>query len=471
MTRRQTVLRAALLLTAALLILTIILRYLPWMNVTERPEPSAPVLSPVPTPISVLVLPISFSLRELEHRLSMGLPDPLVEANTRSSGRHFHIRVLRAGEPKLLGKGRDLEFSLPVSFTVDAPSEGFLKPRLHTEGQVTLRMEVRFDIAEDWHPRVSAQARFDWQRRPFVRLGPFKIGVTGLIGEQIQKALDKQARKLEFEAARSLEIRDKADKAWRELHEPKSLRREPPVWLTMQPQAVHWATPQADKDTLRFTLALSTILNTVAGAQPSLSAMAPLPKLQRGLPQVGGFHLGMPVVLDFKGIAKELRRTQAGRRISVRGGAVVLRDFEVYAAGERLVLGVEFEADGIGPWLDTRGRVYLTGVPRYNLDQRQLSVEQFDFTRRVNNPLVRLLSWVVQAPLREAMQEKMRWDVTDDLLRAQEDLSADLNRELGNGLSLWGEVSQLALGHVSLIERGIELRFEATGELALMFGF
>lgn len=460
-----------LALLFVLLVLWWVMRWVPWMNVTERPTPSVPLTAMAAPQASVLVLPMSFSLRELEQRLLKEIPESLVVAQTRSSGRTFHIRVVRAGEPKLLGKGADLELTLPVRFHVEAPSEGFFEPRLHTEGQVLLRIVVRFDLDADWHPVVHATAQFSWQRKPVVRLGPFKIGVAGLIGKQIQKALDKQARKLEVSAATSLEIHEKVGRAWQDLHEAKRLRREPPIWMSIQPQALYWATPHADHEALHFSLALSAVLNTVAGATPPATPMAPLPKLKHGLPAERGFHLGLPVVLDYDGIADELRRTQAGRRIPVDGGAVVLRDFEVYAAGDRLVLGVEFEADGVGPWFDTRGRVYLTGIPRYDAAQRRLSLEQFDFTRRVDNPLVRLISWAVQTSLRDELQQKMHWDVTEDLLAAQEDLSEDLNRELGNGLSMWGEVSQLTLRQVGLTEQGIALEFEADGELALMFGF
>lgn len=460
-------------MAAALLLILLFLSWpwLPGMALTQRPPLLAPSSDAAPATPSFLRLPIAFSLRELERRLETAFKDPLLDTQSRSDGRTYQIRVNRRGAARLLGESEKLTLILPLAFDVNSPGGGLFQPRLHTSGEVSVHVALEFGISPDWQLQVQLRPRFDWDRHPYVYVGPFRFKISGIIGREIQKALEKQATKLEQEALNSLEIRSKAEQAWRGLFTPRQLRKEPEVWLTVLPRSLHWLPPSSDEETLTLTLGLLADLNTVAGGKPAGLEPTPLPPLAQQMPEQGGFRLNMPVLLDFEGIEQELRRTQSGRQITLDGGVIELHDFEVYASRERLVVGVEFIANAKGPWLDTRGKVYFTGVPSYDADTRTLSLSEFDFTQRVNNPLVHWASWILRDSLRADLARQLSWDATQPLLRAQDDLSGDLNRSLGNGLTLWGEVTGLDLQGLSLMRQGLELRFAARGELVLMYGF
>lgn len=458
------------MLALLLALFTLVVRQFPSLDITQRPQPIAPVVSSTAVAPSWLALPITIPLEDLAARLGEDMPKMLVEKRVEKHNRHINIKVWRTGELRIEGENNQLRLLLPVAFDADAPDEGLFEPHLHTSGKVLVRADVTLGINNDWQPQVSVRPSFTWVRKPYFYIGPFKIHIAGLLGEEIQEALDKQARKLQDKVAGSLKLKHKAERAWKKLFEPKRLSRKPLSWLVMQPQSIHWQAPHSDAQNLYLSLGLVARLSTVLGPKPGGYAPTPLPPLSKQLAKPLGFRLQVPVLLDFAGIDASLLHKLGGRRVQLNHGALVLRGFETYASGQRLVLGVQFQAQGLlGDWLNTRGSVYLTGVPHYDPATRVISVSDFNFTRQVDNPLVSFASWVLQDKLRQTLGQQLQWDATGEILDAQEDLNDDLNQPLGDGLYLAGELTQLQLLDMQLTARGIVLRFDAQGQAALRY--
>ncbi|MCI0354714.1 MAG: DUF4403 family protein, partial [Acidobacteria bacterium] len=248
------------------------------------------------------------------------------------------------------------------------------------------------------------------------------------------------------------------------------LRESPETWLSIAPRELFLEPIAADDTDVRLTLGISAVLTTHVGSRPPPVPLQALPPLRQTLPEQRGFDIRLPVRLNYQGLLAELRAAQTGREIRLERGSVTLRDFEAYTSGRDLVLGVRFKGDAPGWWWDTLGTVYFTGTPVYDADTRQLRVENFNFTRQVDNPLVGTASWVLQDSLRQYLSQQLVWDATEHILRAQERFNQDLNRSLGEGFQLWGEISHLNFEDLRAEAEGLAVNLRAGGELAILAG-
>lgn len=459
------------------MILVVLLGVLVWLfvprdfallDITQRPTPYVEPRPPAEPPLSFVTIPISLSMQELERRANAELPEQFVNKQKKYAGRRLAVSVVRTGPAKVSGKDNILRLQFPLAFSVYGKRESFFEPRVKTNGALTVFAEFELGIAEDWTPQVKTRATFHWDRKPRVRWGPFSVRVSDALGEEIQEVLDKKAADMREKARESLDLKKKAEDGWKRLHEPRLLRESPQTWLAIAPRELFLEPVEVDEANVRLTLGISAVLSTHVGSQPPPTPLQPLPPLKQRPPQQRGFDIRVPVFLNYEGLLTELRAAQTGKQIELPQGTVTLRDFEAYTAGRELVIGVSFKGDADGWWWDTQGKVYFTGVPAYDPDTRQLRVENFNFTREVDNPLVQSATWVLQDRLRQEIAQELVWDVTDSILRAQEEFNQDLNRSLGEDMQLWGEIGYLNFEDLRTEADGLAVNLRAEGELAIL---
>jgi hypothetical protein len=452
MARRMRMLWVAGLGALALAAWFVLPRLLPELTLTQRPREYAEPAPIQDTPVSYVSLPVELPLAELERRLTQDIDASLARAR---EDRDF--RAWRNGPLRLRAEGRSLRLSLPLAFRSSAGPD--------TRGSFVVQTRITADIAPDWRPRVSVHSGFNWTRRPRIRLLGVKLRVSGVVGRAIRKKLRELDDDLRARIEAALTLKPRAQVWWRDLHQPRQLSADPPVWLAVHPQALYFQPPAGDGRTLRLMLGLRARLTTAVAAEPSPLPPTPLPALQRATGDERGFALHLPVLADYRGLAAELNQALVGRRIELERGAITPTGFQLYSSGRSLVIGVEFHSDAPGFWLDTRGTVYFTGEPRFEPQTRILRIENFDFTRRLNNPLLSTATWVLQDSLRAQLQQRLVWDLGERLQAGARKLSEQLNQPLGDKLQLSGKVEQLNLTGIECRAEGIRIGLEARGQL------
>jgi hypothetical protein len=427
-------------------------RLLPELTLTQPPREYAEAVAAEQTPLSHVSLPVELPLSELERRLTQD-----IDASLARKREDKDFKAWRSGPLRLQARNRIVTLTLPLSFTSrDGPN---------TKGSLVVTTRISADISPDWKPRVSVKSSFDWTRKPKIRLMLFRVRVSGLVGRALRKKLAEMDADLKARIETALTLEPRAQAWWQGLYEPRQLSDDPPVWLAVHPHALYFEPLGGDGENLRLMLGVRARLATVVAAQPPAQPPERLPPLQRATRADEGFALYLPVLADYRGLEAELREALAGRRIELERGAITPTDFRLYTSGRSLVIGVDFNGDAPGFWFDTRGTVYFTGEPRFDPQTRILSIEQFTFTRRLNNPLLSTATWVLQDSLRTQMQQRLTWDLGERLRQGAGRLSEQLNQPLGDELRLSGAVEHLNLTGIECRAEGIHIGLEARGQL------
>jgi hypothetical protein len=429
---------------------------MPEMALTQRPREFSEISADSEWPLSRVGLEVEVPLAELERRLAQD-----IDASLARERKDRDFRAWRSGALRLQQKGRALLLTLPLSFKSSAGPD--------TKGSLVVQTAIVADIAPDWRPRVDVVSRFSWTRRPRIRLLGVKLRVSGVIGRAISDKLRDLDTDLKAKIEAALTLKPRAQDWWRDLHQPRLLNEDPPVWLSVVPDSMYFEPPGANDRMLRLMLGVRARFSTSVAANPAPTPAVPLPDLERASAAADrGFVLILPVLADYGGLTAKLHDKLVGRRIGLDRGTVTPTDFTLYTSGRNLVVGVGFRGDAPGFLLDTRGTVYFTGEPNFDPQTRVLRIDNFRFTRRLNNPLLTTASWVLQDSLREQMQQRLVWDLGERLQHGAHALSAQLNKSLGNDLQLKGEVMRLNLTGVECLAEGIRIGLEVRGRLRVV---
>ena len=440
--------------------------WLPRFDVTREPPHEISPQPELPLEPSIIKVPIVVPLAELAAWANAQIPTRLVDDRDNKGSTRSHLIVDRRGPVTISPRDSGFRLNVPLHFKASGKREIlFFDINKKTSGDVTVLIDLALSFDQDWRPDLRVDPTFRWDKKPYIKIGPAKMGLAKEFGKKIGEALEKGAKKLDKDAAKSLNLREPAEKEWRDLFNPRRVGKEPPVWLVTDPQAVYLAPLTSDADNLHLTFALEAKIWTAVGTEPPAMPTRPLPHLQQKIPAGPGFILHVPAHIAYDSIEKALKKSLKKKRVRLSRGSIVPTNVKLYTSGNGVALAVDFESDAPGVWLDTRGKLYLIGTPVYDPQTKVLRFDNFHFTREVNNPLVRATTWVLQESLRSELEQKLVFNFTKQIEKSRTDFAEYLNRPARKGLAITGRVDELGIEQVRLVKGGMDWRLKAQGDV------
>lgn len=312
------------------------------------------------------------------------------------------------------------------------------------EADANVRSHIRFDVTEEWKPVVAIDANYSWINRPTARLfGRFEVSLGSLAGRAMDREISKWRKELPPMVEQKLDIRGLMEAAWRDAHTSIQLSKSPETWLSVEPTAVHFLPPKTDGGDLLLNMGIASKLR-VTSSKPADVPVKPLPNLTKEPPPMGGFRIAVPTQVSYEVIERETLAALKGKPVEVetpQGKAVLhVEGLSVYPAAPKLVVGVKVKADLPDKWLDTHGTVYLLAEPVYDHQKKVLHLKNVEFSREVDNKVVRFLT----AAMKKRIVSELQRIAIVSLDRQIDAAMASVNSYLSDGLekSLSTTVSQ-----------------------------
>lgn len=356
-------------------------------------------------------------------------------------GYHWNVVAQRNGSVTIVPNGQALRISVPVTFNGQAGLRGdgakLLKlHRKNFDGNLTAHFDVTLDLDENWCPVVAVNASHHWNSKPRVEVidGIFAT-VTDAANDMLADQKEEVKKLIERELTCDV-VRDVVAPHWRSWSVPidagegLGLGEGVTAFLNVTPRDMAFSGLVADQDGVGVALSLTTIAEL---SQISIEEVAlDLPQLQRAPWAPGEIRLDVPVSVPMDEIATVATQLLTGRDFyadtPVGSASVEVETVEVYQSGDRLVIGVTFDADVEQDFFSTSGTVYLSAVPVLDADTNEIRLHQVAFSRVLDNDLWSVVSAVFEGPIIEAISGGAVYDLSGDLAKATELVGHELNR-------------------------------------------
>jgi hypothetical protein len=242
------------------------------------------------------------------------------------------------------------------------------------------------------------------------------------------------------------------------LRNPIPIDAERDLWLQMDPQSASVSTLQISGAELAFTVTIAGRPRILESASPA--AVGPdLPPLGTSKVTDKGFHVAVPVRVRFTEFENRVRRELVGKKLPVPGHTLRVRNISLYPSGEDIVAAIDVDGD-------VAGRIYAQGTPSYDLNSRELRIDNFDYTKDTRNALVGEYDWIGDSQIRERIASSLHWGLGDRIDDLTVRLTAALNQTQSN-IRLTGTVSNLRLTGVALDDTAVRALFVADGAVRL----
>jgi Domain of unknown function (DUF4403) len=366
------------------------------------------------------------------------------------------------GAMSIYGRGNRIYGSVPIFGTIEGEGANRFTSRIHGEAQgaATVEVESRPTLTKDWSVDLNFTDSFHWTEPPVLHVLGRDIALTKYAEPSIRKQLAK-VRAHAQEAARRLDLHDKASKAWTQAFQPVQISQDPPVWLQITPQGASFAGVRASAKTLSGSLELTGTAQTLVGEAPAKVTPTALPALGHDVDEPGTFEILLPVRVNYDEMRDKIMQLVAGSK-----AAPIVKEMQIYPSSGKLVIGVRVAKPGdsdpaAGEW------IYLSATLGVNADHETITIS--NLTGDTSLP-----AGSMAAELQDQVLDQLKQ--IPDIgygLAYQNLLSAanqKLNRPLEKGYRMAGQLTSAKLDSIHLLADGVSIALRVSGDLKILYG-
>jgi hypothetical protein len=275
-------------------------------------------------------------------------------------------------------------------------------------------------LAPDWQLRLASHAQLDLSRAEVEIFKVVKVGLRGLLQDEIDPILDREFRRAAERAVADWKLREQAAAAWKALHVSQEILDGEGLWLRFRPEEVRVAALRAEGDRLRTGLSIAgqVRLGFPRGARGEPPpAPAPLPPPGVLAAPAGRLEIDVPVLASDADLSRLAAKRLQGARREVGGYEMAISGASLRVLGDGMLVALDFQARG--PLArGARGRLFLRGQPVFDPQAKVLRLAGLDYDLATRSRLLQAADWLLRSDVLSSLERETRFDVAATLREA-----------------------------------------------------
>lgn len=405
---------------------------------------------------STLNIPIEASTDDLARVLNQTVRKELYKGSTKTRG--VSADVVRNGAIVVSAADNYLYVTLPITMSL---SYGMFET---SAIPLKLKFKAKAGVTPDWrlHTEIYYLGLSDLLAEE-VGIGPLSFKPRSIV-EGITQPVQKLLSDLLAQKINDLfPLKTQIAKVWNTAQKPVLLDKNYNAWLKLTPREVMLYPLYAQNNRVRLSVGISTFAELVVGSEPASQLPLPLPNLKL----VNTFDKTFRIALNADVFYKDLRAIAAplllNKRFDSDGKSIVIKDFDLYGNGDKLVVKLQTQGS-----LD--GVFYLTAKPVFNPQTDIFSVEDVDFDMQTQDLLLRSADWFLHGSIRGMIQEQLNMNLTKQLEQTRQMAGKALARvQLVEHVFLKGDMKNLKFNDMIVQKDKISIQVYTEGEAGVFF--
>lgn len=322
------------------------------------------------------------------------------------------------------------------------------------------RLNLAARSALTWSDQWRLQSHTTFAEPVFVepcQLAGLDLDATPLLKSVLQPRLVALGQSIDRIIRRRTEAKKRAETVWQKLQEPIEL--SPNQWLVSNLSDARVG-PITSNGTLFVKTSVNLVMEPkiVSGSKPE-AVPTSLPPLQLAALPLEGFHLALPIALEYARINQRLEEEMLGQEFQTPlGDTLKVEGVQFYGSGDKLILALRVSGG-------VNGNLYATGTPVFEEGLGILRFVDLDFTVDTRNVLVRSANWMFHENILSSLKAHAVIDLSSQLQTLRSRLETALTRDLGPDARLQAEVLTLRPRGVYPTASGVEVHIIADGAM------
>lgn len=421
----------------------------------ERPRDEA-FRTTLKKEISTINIPIEASTDELARVLNQAVRKELYKGSSVTKG--VAADVVRNGPITVSAADNYIYVTLPVAMSL---SYGMFETQAIP---LKLKFKAKAGITPDW--RLHTEIYYLGLSDPLaesVGIGPLSFRPRSIV-EGITQPVQKIMSDLVAQKINDLfPLRAQVAAVWNRAQKPLLLDKNYNAWLKLTPREVMLYPLYAQNNRVRMSVGISTFAELVVGPEPVGQPPLPLPNLKLVDTFDKSFRIALNADLPFRDLRAIAAPLLLNKRFDSDGKSIVIKEFDLYGNGDKLVVKLKTEGS-------LEGVFYLTARPVFNPQTNVFSVEDVDFDMQTESLLLQSADWFLHGSIRGMIQDKINMNMTEQLERSRQMAGKALARlQLLEHVFLKGDMKNLKFNGMIVQKDKISIQVYTEGEAGVFF--
>ncbi|RTY92959.1 DUF4403 family protein [Flavobacterium sp. RSP46] len=422
-----------------------------------KPEPDdATPLVYENTP-SFINLPISIKLKEIQNQTNT-LMNGLIYEDNNIDDDGIEMKVWKLEPISVVNdpenSGEKIKTILPlkavVKYRIGTKKMGielYDTREFNLNGVITLVSEISLT---NWKLNTTTQLQsLDWNESPTMRVFGKNVPVTYLINPAIQLFKSKIENKIDAAIAKSMDFKPNVLAALEKVCIPFQMSTTYNSWLRIVPVEIYSTNAQLKKDTFVLQMGMKCNMETIIGQEPdskfdaSKIILKPVTKIPEAI------TANIIAVSTYQEASKIMTRNFAGQEFSSGSKKVKVQNVAIWHKTGKMIIALEITGS-------VNGTLYLSGLPKYNEQTKEIYFDQLTYALDTKNKLMRTASWLAQGFVLRKMEQSCRYSLIPNLEEGQKNILPYLkNYSPMQGVFINGKMENIQFQRIQLTNQAI----------------
>lgn len=408
---------------------------------------------------SFLNIPIEIDIAALESSIEKDMGGVLYEDKEMTDD-GVMLTLRKQGPIDIKADTNNLFYQLPLEVYIKYDAG---LTNVEGRGKIKLDFLTQFDIDPTWNLSTSTNIeRFEWIEKPRIRVMGVNLSV-GFLGDLILNNTKGVITKtIDNLVVDNLPLRNMVQQAWVQLQEPYLVSEEYNTWLMVNPKTIGMTPLQTNNRKIESKIFVESRPQIRVGDRPGPSGGSYLlPPFEFANSQSDGFALYVTAELTYEEAERLAREQVVGEVYEYGKKSFKIENIDFFGQDDDLVVDVLLSGS-------YNGNIYLTGRPEYNERRNTIDIKDLKYTLKTKNLLYKTAGFILKSTFKNKIEETLNFYLTYNLEEAKQQIKEQLSDyKITNGVSLKGDLNDLAIQNVSLTPVGMQVDVLLDGKLSL----
>ena len=395
---------------------------------TLKPEPSEASPLVYEHSPSFINIPISVKLKDIENQTNALLKGLIYEDNTIEDD-DIEIKIWKLAPITIKNdensKGNKIKITLPlkakIKYRVGTSTLGmnlYKTNEFNLNGVVTLTSDLGLT---NWQLKSKTDLKsLEWVESPSMVVFGKNVPVTYLINPAITIFKSKIEKSIDTSIEESMDFKPNVLSAIEKLTEPFKMSDDYESWLRIVPIEIYATDAKLEKDNVLLQMGMKCQMETIIGQQPKSKFDASKIVLKPVIKMPNHVTSNIIAISTYEDASKIMTKNFNGQEFSSGSKKIVVQKVNIWHKNASMVIAL----DVVG---SVNGTIYLSGIPKYDEQKREIYFEQLEYVLDTKNKLISTANWLAKGLILKRIQESCRYSIQPNIDEGRQTILSYLN--------------------------------------------
>ncbi len=380
---------------------------------------------------SQMQIPIRMTWEEIAKKVNNLLQGVIYDEKISSGGSDYQVKVWKIEPIRVLGKAESLQSEASLRINI----KGIYRTKIMGVGvsqnidqdiKTRLTLNTKISITPTWDVQSKTQlTRYEWLETPYFNIGFVRIPISSILESAIEEQKTTILKEIDKQLERNLKFKAQIENAWKLFQIPFATSEwgAEKTWLWFTPEAPAVSPIEYLEEYLQVSLKMQSVTEASLAINPQKTMPKALPKPafteEKPSPEVQLWVYGHT---DYATACSKALEVFSKAPYSFRKGRYVVSVKDLQFSQEGAFFKIDLSLSGT-----VEGKVYLKGIPVFNLKTKRFEIDQFSYDAEDAQIRVsKFMRWMFAKKINRQIKEGF-----EDALEAQvQDLKKDIAKSL-----------------------------------------